>query len=74
MQANELKGIKRRRGAGSQVTRLVERIRALVAEQRDLAKRGCIERAEALEAEIDRLKWILAGAVKRELSETAAAV
>jgi uncharacterized protein Yka (UPF0111/DUF47 family) len=62
-----------RRGRASvQVARLVQRIKTLVAEQRDLAKKGCSERVEALEAEIDRLKWKLAGAVRRELSESAA--
>ena len=61
-------GPKRRR-ASSQVTRLVERIRALVAEQRILARNGCTDRLESLDDEIDRLKWSLAGAVRRELNE-----
>ena len=65
--------IKRRRGrAGSQVTSLVERIRALVAEKRLLVKNGCTDRIEALDTEIERLKWMLAGAVRRELSEVPA--
>jgi hypothetical protein len=55
--------------AGSQVTRLVQRIRGLVAEQRVLERNGCTDRVEALNAEIDRLKWSLAGAVRRELRE-----
>jgi hypothetical protein len=77
MQGNDVSAgsVKRRRDrAGSQVTGLVERIRALVAEQRDLLRKGCTERAQAVEAEIERLKWKLAGAVRRELNETAAAV
>ena len=65
--------IKRKRGrAGSQVTGLVQRLRELVAEQRVLARNGCIDRLQALDAEIERLKWMLAGAVKRELNESPA--
>jgi hypothetical protein len=70
---NSRQAIKPKRGrASSQVTRLVQRIRALVAEQRILETNGCTDRVEALDAEIDRLKSSLASAVRRELSETAA--
>jgi hypothetical protein len=70
---NSPQAIKPKRGrASSQVTRLVQRIRALVAEQRILETKGCTDRVEALDAEIDRLKSSLASAVRRELSETAA--
>jgi hypothetical protein len=66
--------IKRKRHrVGSQVTSLVERITTLVAERRLLARNGCTDRLEALDAEIDRLKWMLAGAARRELSEASAA-
>ena len=70
---NSPQAIKPKRGrASSQVTRLVQRIRALVAEQRILETKGCTDRVEALDAEIDRLKSSLASAVRRELSETGA--
>jgi hypothetical protein len=52
-----------------QVTRLIDRIRKLVAEQRRLRdddREG--RRRDANRREIARLKWRLANAVKRELS------
>ena len=52
-----------------QVTRLIDRIKKLVAEQRRLDDddRGD-RRRDANRREIARLKWRLANAVKRELS------
>jgi hypothetical protein len=65
--------IKRKRSlAGAQVTRLVQRLTELVAEQRLFVKNGCTDRLDGLDAEIDRLKWMLAGAVKRQLAEASA--
>jgi hypothetical protein len=51
-----------------QVTRLIDRIRKLVAEQRRLDDDGEDRRRDANRREIARLKWRLANAVKRELS------
>jgi hypothetical protein len=47
-----------RRRSSPQVTRLLERLRALVAEDREANRR-----------EIERLKWRLANVLKRELGE-----
>lgn len=53
-----------------QVTRLIDRIKNLVAEQRRLDDDddGEDRRRDANRREIARLKWRLANAVKRELS------
>ena len=52
-----------------QVTRLIDRIRKLVAEQRRLDEGDREDRRrDANRREIARLKWRLANAVKRELS------
>jgi hypothetical protein len=52
-----------------QVTRLIDRIKKLVAEQRRLDEDDREERRrDANRREIARLKWRLANAVKRELS------
>jgi hypothetical protein len=52
-----------------QVTRLIDRIKKLVAEQRRLdGDDGEDRRRDANRREIARLKWRLANAVKRELS------
>jgi hypothetical protein len=52
-----------------QVTRLIDRIKKLVAEQRRLGDDdGEKRRRDANRREIARLKWRLANAVKRELS------
>ena len=52
-----------------QVTRLIDRIKKLVAEQRRLDEDGREDRRrDANRREIARLKWRLANAVKRELS------
>lgn len=52
-----------------QVTRLIDRIKKLVAEQRRLDEGDREDRRrDANRREIARLKWRLANAVKRELS------
>ena len=52
-----------------QVTRLIDRIKKLVAEQRRLDEDDREKRRrDANRREIARLKWRLANAVKRELS------
>jgi hypothetical protein len=52
-----------------QVTRLIDRIKRLVAEQRRLDEDDRDDRRrDAIRREITRLKWRLANAVKRELS------
>ena len=52
-----------------QLTRLIDRIRKLVAEQRRLDEGDREDRRrDANRREIARLKWRLANAVKRELS------
>ena len=51
------------------VTRLIERIRRLVAEQRRLEARGDRKGLKAYRTEIARLQRQLATAVRRELSE-----
>jgi hypothetical protein len=52
-----------------QVTRLIDRIKKLVAEQRRLEDDDREDRRrDANRREIARLKWRLANAVKRELS------
>jgi hypothetical protein len=51
------------------VTRLIDRIRRLVAEQRRLEARGDRKRLKAYRIEIARLQRQLATAVRRELSE-----
>jgi hypothetical protein len=50
------------------VTRLIDRIRRLVAEQRRLEARGDRKRLKAYRVEIARLQRQLATAVRRELS------
>ena len=50
----------------SQVVRLIDRIKKLVAEQRRLGDDD--RRRDANRREIARLKWRLANAVKRELN------
>jgi hypothetical protein len=53
----------------TQVVRLIDRIKQLVAEQRRLDDRDAEDRRrDANRREIARLKWRLANAVKRELS------
>jgi hypothetical protein len=57
------------RTPSTQVTRLIDRIRKLVAEQRRLDEKDeDRRRRDANRREIARLKWRLANAVKRELS------
>jgi hypothetical protein len=57
------------RTPSTQVTRLIDRIKKLVAEQRRLDEDGKDRRRrDANRREIARLKWRLANAVKRELS------
>jgi hypothetical protein len=57
------------RTPSTQVTRLIARIKKLVAEQRRLDEDGeDRRRRDANRREIARLKWRLANAVKRELS------
>ena len=51
-----------------EVTRLIDRIRRLVAEQRRLEARAGAEPSEANEREITRLQRRLATVVKRELT------
>jgi hypothetical protein len=51
------------------VTRLIDRIRRLVAEQRRLEAGGDGKRLKAYRIEIARLQRQLAKAVRRELSE-----
>jgi hypothetical protein len=51
------------------VTRLIDRIRRLVAEQRRLEAGGDGKRLKAYRTEIARLQRQLAKAVRRELSE-----
>jgi hypothetical protein len=51
------------------VTRLIDRIRRLVAEQRRLEAGGDRKRLRAYRVEIARLQRQLATAVRRELSE-----
>jgi hypothetical protein len=62
--------VTKRRRAGSQVNRLVERISQLVAERRALEGKASADRLEASRLEIDRLKQRLAKVVRRELSGT----
>jgi hypothetical protein len=52
----------------SQVVRLIDRIKHLVAEQRRLDEGDSEDRRRANRREIARLKWRLANVVKRELS------
>jgi hypothetical protein len=56
------------RRSDPEVTRLIDRIRKLVAEQRRTDGRPESERREANRREIDRLQRRLAIAVKRELT------
>ena len=57
-----------RRGADREVTRLIERIRGLVAEQERLEVSQEREQREANRREIDALQNRLADLVKRDLS------
>ena len=58
-----------RRRLNTQVVRLIDRIKKLVAEQRRLDEGGGDDcRRDANRREIARLRWRLANAVKRELS------
>jgi hypothetical protein len=57
-----------RRGPDGEVTRLIDRIRDLVAEQERLESSTEGERREAKRREIDQLQNQLATLVKRELS------
>ena len=57
------------RRPSSQVVRLIDRIKKLVAEQRRLGDDDSEDRRrDANRREIARLKWRLANAVKRDLS------
>ena len=55
-------------GSSHEVTRLIDRIRTLVAEQRRLDGRASSEQREAKRLEIARLQVRLATLVKRELT------
>jgi hypothetical protein len=52
-----------------EVTRLIDRIKELVAERRRLAGSAAADRLEANRLEIERLKQRLANVVRRELVE-----
>jgi hypothetical protein len=60
--------IPKRKRASSDVVRLIDRIRALVAEQHALDGTTSQGRLEALRLEIERLQCRLANVVRRELS------
>jgi hypothetical protein len=62
-------GFRRKGYASPQVSRLVERIRALVAEQRRLEKSGDADRLDSRRRQIARLKSRLADVVRRELRD-----
>jgi hypothetical protein len=61
----------RHRRFSHEVTRLIHRLRRLVAEQRRLEDDGSSELREANMIEINRLQQRLATAVKRELTHSA---
>jgi hypothetical protein len=61
----------RHRRFSHEVTRLIDRLRRLVAEQRRLEDDGSSELREAKMIEIDRLQQRLATVVKRELTHSA---
>jgi hypothetical protein len=62
-------GTPRRGRPSSQVVRLIDRIKQLVAEQRRLDEGGSDDRRrDDNRREIARLKWRLANVVKREVS------
>jgi hypothetical protein len=63
-----LGGVSRERRTSPDVTRLIDRIRKLVAEQRRLRERANRERLEANRREIERLQRRLAHVVRRELA------
>jgi hypothetical protein len=60
--------IPKRKRASSDVVRLIDRIRELVAEKDALEGRTSSGRLEALRLEIERLQCRLANVVRRELS------